>query len=153
MTFHYRCGDRQIGPVSWEELVALARGGGLRPFDMVWGEGWPAWQAAQTVPGLLSATPPPFPIQAPPPRPLGDDAAMRFLLPVGRSGWAIAAGYLGLFGVLVFPAPFALIAGILAIRDIKAHPEKHGMGRAIFGLVIGILGTGILALLLIRAIL
>jgi hypothetical protein len=120
---------------------------------MVWGEGWPAWQPAQTVPGLLSTTPPPFPTQAPPPKPLGDDAAMRFLLPVGRSGWAIAAGYLGLFGVLVVPAPFALIAGILAIRDIKAHPEKHGMGRAIFGLVIGILGTGILALVLIRAIL
>ena len=38
---------------------------------------------------------------------LGDDAAMRMLLPVGRSGWAIAAGYLGLFSLIVLPAPYA----------------------------------------------
>ena len=33
----------------------------------------------------------------------------------------------------------ALVLGILAIRDLKKHPEKHGMGRAVFGLVMGIL--------------
>ncbi len=74
-----------------------------------------------------------------------DSAAIRMLLPVGRSGWAIAAGYAGLFAVLAFPAPIALILGIIAIRDIKRHPEKHGIGRAIFGLVMGILGTLVLA--------
>ena len=62
---------------------------------------------------------------------------MRFLLPVGRSGLAILAGYAGLFAILVFPAPIALILGILAFRDIKRHPEKHGMGRAVFALVMG----------------
>jgi hypothetical protein len=25
----------------------------------------------------------------------------------------------------------------VAVRDIKKHPERHGMGRAIFGLVMG----------------
>ena len=68
---------------------------------------------------------------------LGDNAAMRMLLPVGRSGWAIAAGYAGLFSVLFVPAPIALILAILAIRDLRRHREKHGMGRAIFGLVMG----------------
>src|SRR5690349_5544794 len=58
---------------------------------------------------------------------LGEDATMRWLLPVGRSGWAIAAGYLGLLSVLMFPAPFGLICGILAIRDIRKDPRKHGM--------------------------
>lgn len=72
---------------------------------------------------------------------IGQDAGMRMLMPVGRSGWAIAAGYLGLISVLVFPAPFAVIAGILAIREMKRDPEKHGMGRAIFGLVMGGLFT------------
>ena len=72
---------------------------------------------------------------------LGDDAGMRLLLPVGRSALAIIAGYLGLFALLIFPAPLALLFGILAIRDLRLHPEKHGMGRAIFGIVMGALGT------------
>jgi hypothetical protein len=72
---------------------------------------------------------------------LGDDAGIRMLIPVGRSGLAIAAGYLGLLSCFGFLAPIALIVGILAIRDIKQHPEKHGMGRAIFGIVMGALGT------------
>ena len=66
------------------------------------------------------------------------NAAIRMLIPIGRSGWAIAAGYAGLFSLLLFPAPLAILFGILAIRDIKKHPQKHGMGRAIFGLVAGI---------------
>ena len=44
------------------------------------------------------------------------------VLPVGRSGWAVAAGYAGLFSVLCFPAPLALLLGIVAIRDIRRHP-------------------------------
>src|SRR5690349_12967635 len=72
---------------------------------------------------------------------VGQDAGMRLLLPVGRSGWAIAAGYAGLFAFIFFPAPLAIILGVVAIRDIKKHPEKHGMGRAVFGLVAGCLGT------------
>jgi hypothetical protein len=77
---------------------------------------------------------------------IGDDPGIRLLLPVGRSGWAIAAGYAGLFSLVCFPAPLAVLLAIVAIRDLKLHPEKHGWGRAIFGLVMGILGTAGLAL-------
>jgi hypothetical protein len=63
------------------------------------------------------------------------------LLPVGRSGWAIAAGYLGLISVLCIPAPLALIAGILAIREMRRNPKQHGMGRAVFGIIMGGIGT------------
>ena len=80
---------------------------------------------------------------------MGDDAAIRMLLPVGRSLWAIAAGYAGLFAVLVFPAPVALLLGIIAVVDIKRNPHKHGMGRAIFGLVMGALFTILLMILLV----
>jgi hypothetical protein len=73
-----------------------------------------------------------------------DDVAMRLLLPVGRSVWAVLAGYAGLLAVLIFPAPLALGLGLLAIRDIKRHPEKFGMGRAYFGLVMGLLGSLVL---------
>jgi len=72
---------------------------------------------------------------------LGDDPAMRMLLPVGQSGWAIASGYLGLISVLCIPSPFALITGILAIREMRRNPKKHGMGRAVFGIVMGTIGT------------
>jgi hypothetical protein len=63
------------------------------------------------------------------------------ILPVGRSGWAIAAGYLGLFSLAFIPAPFAILAGIVAIRDIRKNPDLRGMGRAVFGIIMGILGT------------
>jgi hypothetical protein len=63
------------------------------------------------------------------------------LIPIGRSGWAIAAGYAGLLSPICFVGPIALVLAVVAIRDLKRHPEKHGMGRAVFGLVMGILGT------------
>ena len=70
------------------------------------------------------------------------------LLPVGRSEWAIAAGYLGIFGLVILPAPLALVVAIIAIRDIRrsrgSASPKHGMGRAVFGLVVGVLGTVVL---------
>lgn len=72
---------------------------------------------------------------------IGDNAAIRMLLPVGRSGWAIAAGYAGLFAVICFPAPLALFFGVMAIIDLKRNPHKHGWGRAIFGAVMGAVGT------------
>ena len=73
---------------------------------------------------------------------------MRLLLPVGRSGWAIAAGYMGIFSLILFPAPVSLLISIIAILDIRKsqsseHP-KHGIGRAIFGLLMGIVGTAII---------
>lgn len=75
----------------------------------------------------------------PPQQELGDDPMMRRIMPVGISGWAIASGYLGLVSVLLIPAPFAIITGILAIRAIRRNPRLHGMGRATFGIVMGTL--------------
>lgn len=83
---------------------------------------------------------------------LGDDAGMRILLPVGRSGLAIAAGYLGLFSLIIFPAPLALLFGILAVIDIKKHPDKHGMGRAIFAIIMGAVFSIFLLVMIINAI-
>lgn len=84
------------------------------------------------------------------------DSAIRMLLPVGRSGWAIAAGYLGLFGLIIIPAPIALIVSIIAILDIRKSKDtdkpKCGMGRAIFGLIVGIVGTVVLALVAILSV-
>ena len=81
--------------------------------------------------------PPSVPAPGAPVHDIGEDPAMRMLLPVGRSAWAIAAGYAGLFAVLCFPAPIALVLGLVAIRDLKRHPDQHGMGRAVFAVVMG----------------
>lgn len=94
------------------------------------------------------ADPPPLPPRRPghaPPQNIGEDPGIRMLLPVGRSGWAIAAGYLGLFSLIVLPAPLAIIVSVVAIIDIRkskgSGKVKHGMGRAIFGLAMGLIGT------------
>lgn len=71
-------------------------------------------------------------------------------LRLGRSGWAIVAGYLGLFSVLLVFAPLALGAGIVALRDIRQHPTKLGVGRAWFGIVMGAIFTALLLVVLAK---
>jgi hypothetical protein len=63
------------------------------------------------------------------------------LMPVGRAGSAIAAGYLGLLALfpvvgLVFGL-LAVITGWVALRTIRQKPHLLGRGRAIFGIVVG----------------
>lgn len=77
--------------------------------------------------------------------PADHHASEKWLLPVGRSPWAIASGYLGIFSILVIFAPFAVITGIVALKDIEAHPEKLGRGRAIFGILAGALVMALVA--------
>lgn len=152
--FYYSSEGAQRGPVSEAEILSLIASGELNAATVVWTEGMMDWSPAGTVFPASANSPPPLPDrnahapQAPSGDRIGDDFAMRMLLPVGRSGWAIAAGYLGLFAFVIVPAPLALIVSIIAIRDIRksrSNPRpKHGMGRAVFGLVTGILGTLVL---------
>ena len=86
-------------------------------------------------------------MQAPP----GPDPALKLLLPVGRSGWAIAAGYLGLVSVLLVFAPFALLAGILGLQAIRARPELWGRGRAWFGVIMGSVFSVLLVVAMVAA--
>lgn len=74
---------------------------------------------------------------------LEEHPSVKYLVPIGRSGLAIAAGYVALLGTLVIPAPLGIILGILALRDIKKHPEKLGKARAWFAIIYC---TGILLL-------
>lgn len=74
----------------------------------------------------------------------------KYLLPVGRSGWAIAAGYFALFSVLIIPAPAALFCGVMALNDISKNPDKIGKPRAFFGIVMGSIGIIILLIFLAK---
>lgn len=63
----------------------------------------------------------------------------------GQSSYATAACLLGPLSLFLFPfAPLALLLGILALRDIRRHPEKTGTSRAWLGIVTGALVTLIL---------
>jgi hypothetical protein len=69
------------------------------------------------------------------------DGVDRLLMPVGRPGSAIAAGYLGLLALfpvvgLVFGL-LAVITGRIALRTLRQNPHLLGRGRAIFGIVVG----------------
>ncbi len=75
---------------------------------------------------------------------------MRLLIPVGRSGWAIAAGYAGFFAMLIIPAPLAILLSCVAIWHLRKNPDLHGWPRAIFGLVLGLFGSMILVYALLH---
>ncbi len=75
-----------------------------------------------------------------------DDAMLRWILPIGHSPFAIAAGYLGLFSLVCCPlGPIAFILAILGIIQIQKNPRLSGMGRCVVGIVLG--GIGSLGLL------
>ena len=164
----YSHSGQQQGPVPLEQLRAMLSTGQVMWTEMVWSAGMANWSPASTVAALrpLSTSPgdrpPPLPPQAinyggyaPPPRAhyhdVGEDPKMRMLLPVGRSPWAIIAGYLGLLSPLMIFAPFALIVSIMAIRDIKRR-DTHGMGRAVFGLIMGAIFSIALCIFIVMAI-
>ncbi len=91
----------------------------------------PPVMANQSVPPLMHEYPRGN-LQPPPP-----DETMKYLIPVNPSAWAVVAGYVGLFSVLALPAPFAIITGIVALRDLKKNPTKSGHVRAWFAIIIG----------------
>jgi hypothetical protein len=76
------------------------------------------------------------------PSDLADDPAMRWVLPVGQSIWAILSGYLGLISLLMcFLGPFAVLTGIISIVEMRRNPRLSGWGRAIVGIVLGTVGS------------
>jgi len=83
----------------------------------------------------------------------GFDPVVRWLVPVDRSGWSLAAGYLGLLSVLPFFGIAAVITGVLGLRSSKRNPKLGGRGRAVFGIVMGTLFTlGYLSLVVLLVI-
>jgi hypothetical protein len=121
-------------------LMNLASQGRVNPNDLFWRPGMPAAAPAHTLV--------PFERYFRPKK-LGDDASLRWVLPVGRSPWAVAAGYLGIFSLLLVFGPFAIGAGILGLRQLKRKPHLHGKGRALFGIIAGSLATVVLVLVLL----
>lgn len=143
-SFLVRRAQQQFGPYPFPYLQRYTLEGRIQPTDLAWCAGMAAWEPVAQVLQRRG-------VAMPASSSGGSDESLKWVLPVGRSGLAIAAGYLGLFSVLLVPAPFALVCGLLAVRDLKQHPAKGGRGRAWFGLIAGGIGTLALFGLLLAA--
>lgn len=77
---------------------------------------------------------------APPAAEHGPRDAVHWIVPVGRSGVSIAAGYVGLVAMFLWAlGPVAVWLGVLGLR--KARTGGHGSGRSWFGIVVGTLAS------------
>jgi hypothetical protein len=62
-------------------------------------------------------------------------------VPMPNSRAANAACWLGFLSFLPLVGLAAFAAGLLGVRDLRRHPGRRGLGRAVFGLVAGGLTT------------
>lgn len=106
-----------------------------QPVQQGWQAGAVGSQPGWVHPGQLT-----YPAPAAPRMGASPSDAMHWMVPVGRSWQSILAGYLGLFGLVLWPlAPFALGLGVWAMR--RAREGGHGRGRAVFAIIAGAIGT------------
>lgn len=125
---HVQRGAQRFGPFAIDDVITHHADRRLLGMDLAWHPGMAGWEPLGAVMTRLGR---PLPAQA------DAGGVNTWLVPVGRSAWAIAAGYLALFSVLVVFAPFALLCGIMALRSIKKNPGLGGAGRAWFGIAMG----------------
>jgi len=145
--WYYSRDKSKHGPVTRAELDALAASGELRPRDLVWSDGMPAWQSARTVEGLLPAAPR-GPI-------VGEDVTPPLVPGLDRSQVFVIAGLIGLFlltvstflpwvygsgighreGKLVFLLSASAGAFLLASSLLKEHTAATCLGAAAVGTV------------------
>ena len=79
----------------------------------------------------------------------GEQTALEWAVPINRSGWAIAAGYVSLVSIpFLMLGPVAIALGVISLVDLRKHPTKKGHGRAWFAIVYGALATALLAYVL-----
>lgn len=112
--------------------------------DTQQGPGWwlasdGKWYPPSSVPGYASPS-------APQP-----NQQLGLIVPVHVSGWAVAAGYLGLltFVFCTVSGPFPVWAGRKGLKQIEADPTLNGRFRAWVGIVLGGLGRLVLVLVVI----
>jgi hypothetical protein len=93
----------------------------------------------------VTSTPPTTPQPTPtPPVKSTEEKVIEWVVPINRSGWAIAAGYVALFNLpFAFLGPISVILGIIGLLDAKKK-NKRGKGRALFAIIYGAIATAIL---------
>lgn len=131
-------GNEPIGPYDEEALRTSAIEGRVNGVNRVCREGTQDWLFAWEVPELGIARP-------------TTDTGMGLLVPIDVPILAVAASWMGIFGLLLWPiAPFALVSGFFALRRVRAM-ESKGAGRAWTAIVCGALGSLTLALIVLAS--
>ena len=124
--WYYEIDGERRGPLTLEQMKALVAAGGIRRQTRVWRPGAADGDLTRAGDFLAELAVAP------------SDDHLVHVLPINRSGWAIAAGYVGLLSF----APMICYAGVavslVAAWQLKRHPKKLGWGRVITGLVISV---------------
>ena len=118
-------GERR-GPLTLEQMKALVAAGGLRRQTRVWRPG--ADDTALTRAGDFLAELATVPT----------DDHLVHVLPINRSGWAIAAGYMGIFSFIPFVGYAGVAVSAIGAWHLKRNPKKLGWGRVITGFVVSV---------------
>jgi len=71
-----------------------------------------------------------------------------------RVHWLVdVSGWLGVLSVLLFPAPLAVIFSLIGLGHLRTMESERGeaVGRRLcwFGLVLGVIGTGLLVWMMV----
>ncbi len=128
---------RQYGPVDQAVLWQWAHEGRIRPTDMVWAEGWPAWVPAGGVGGMFTGAPPPpetgGTVGIAPPGGTGGQTPITGLM---AQGWRALKGRYGI--ALGFSLLFALITGAAGSFGVVAMIVlgPFMLGHAVFFLAL-----------------
>lgn len=128
--WYYLVGQRQVGPVSREEVRSAVQRGEISPASYVWSEGMEQWAPAASVPGLLEMAagmvPPAIPTQK-------ENAP-------GAIG-SLVCGIIGLFCCAFVFGIIAIVWGLSARRKIEDNPQRYtGDHYALAAIILGIVG-------------
>ncbi|MCU1279427.1 MAG: hypothetical protein JWM53_2973 [bacterium] len=124
--WYYEANGERRGPLAVEQMKDLVKAGAIRRDTRVWRPGADAADLTRAGDFLAELSTPPT------------DNHLVHVLPVNRSGWAIAAGYLGLFSLVPFVCYAGVIVSSIAAWHLKRNPKKLGWGRVITGFVISV---------------
>lgn len=154
--WYYASGGQQLGPVTFDELLALTRNGTVRRDDLVWRSDFADWKPAASVPELWpSAAPAPSSGPVPPPPPVyRSQSAATGAQTNGFAIASIACGALSFVTFFCFISLPGIVCGHVARAQIRKRPDLYtGMDYAAVGLLLNylnfILSLGFIALLFI----
>jgi hypothetical protein len=128
--------QKEYGPVSADQLRQWIAEGRVNSQTKVQAADATEWKAMAEIPefaGVLPKAPPPAPTPSVPIKPPQAQRANSQM-----AVWSMITGILSLLCCCGFAAPVAIVLGMVALSQLKNHPELTGSGFAIAGIVMGI---------------